>query len=317
MAPVAVTGATGFVGGALVRALRTAGYPVAVLVRDTRRATHLQDLGCRLVHGDLSNPAALNELLDGAHTLIHCAAAVRGASASAFDRPNVEGTAALLDAVTRCETPRLLHLSSLAAREPDLSWYTASKRRAETMLAERAPDRLAWCALRPPAIYGPGDREMLPVWRMASRGWLPIPGNPNSRLSFLHVDDLVEALMALLDPACPLRGECFDISDGHENGYGWRELAALCSEVWSIPVRLLPLPKVLVHGAAWGNLALGRLSGAPPMLSPGKARELMHDDWVCDHRALSEHCGWQPRRQLRESLAALDLHPRPATVAVR
>lgn len=317
MAPVAVTGATGFVGGALVRRLREAGYPVRVLVRDRRRGAQLAALGCHLVPGDLADADALRQLVDGTDGVLHCAAAVRGRSAADFESPNVDGTAALLRAIADCGTPRLLHLSSLAAREPSLSWYSASKRRAERLLVEGAPPTLAWCLLRPPAIYGPGDRELLGLWRLARRGWLLVPGNRRSRLSFLHVDDLVAALLRLLDPALPLAGEHFDIADGRSGGYGWDELAALTGRVWQRRVRPLPLPAPALRGLATGNLALARLTRGRPMLTPGKARELMHRDWTCGHAALSHHCGWQPRTALAAGLAALDLDSggRPAATA--
>ena len=94
------------------------------------------------------------------------------------------------------QPPRLLLLSSLAAREPELSWYAASKRGGEELL--KTHTGLDWIVLRPPAVYGPGDKEMLPVFRAMSRGIAPVPGETTSRISLVHVNDLVMAVIALV-----------------------------------------------------------------------------------------------------------------------
>jgi nucleoside-diphosphate-sugar epimerase len=307
MAVVAVTGATGFVGGALLAALQAVGHDVRALVRGASRATALREIGSTPIVGDLTDRHALRRLVDGSDCVVHCAAAVRGRRREDFEIPNVVGTSILLDAVRDCGVPRLLHLSSLAAREPQLSWYSASKRRAERLLADRAPSGLQWCCLRPPAVYGPGDRELLGLWRLARRGYLLVTGNRASRLSFLHVDDLTAALLALINPTVRLDGAIFPLADGQPGGYAWEDLAAVTARIWSRPVRLLTLPPAILRLLARGNLGLAMLRGSQPMLTPGKARELMHDDWVCDGDALSAHCGWRPRLSLEAGLRELDL----------
>ena len=304
---VAVTGATGFVGGALCRQLRKSGYGVVALARNGQRAAPLAALGCRVVPGDLADRQALDRLVDAVDCVVHCAAAVRGRSLRDFRLPNVEGTATLLDALQAAGTPRLLHLSSLAAREPSLSWYSASKREAEALLQERAPASLAWCALRPPAVYGPGDRELLGLWRLTRRGFLPTVAGADARLSLIHIDDLVAALERLCSTEVTLAGDCFDIADSCEEAYSWRDLARITGDHWQRPVQLLPLPGPALAALAWANLGLAHLTRSQPMLSPGKLRELRHRDWSCGHGALSERSGWQPRRSLAEGLATLNL----------
>ena len=147
------------------------------MARTPGRAQHLASQGVSLVEGDLDDNAALQQLVSGAAAVIHAAGAVRGSSQQDFDHINVTGTAHLLAAITaQAEPPRLLLLSSLAAREPGLSWYAASKRAGEALLGSH-PD-LDWLVLRPPAVYGPGDREMLPVFEAMARGIAPVPGDP-------------------------------------------------------------------------------------------------------------------------------------------
>ena len=129
--------------------------------------------------------------------VIHGAGAVRGNSQADFDRVNVAGTAALLGAISaQTRPPLLLLLSSIVAREPQLSWYAHSKWEGEQMLLQlRDLDRVI---LRPPAVYGPGDKEMLPIFQWMHRGIALVPGSPEARTSLIHVSDLVDAIIACL-----------------------------------------------------------------------------------------------------------------------
>ncbi len=235
--------------------------------------------------------------------VIHVAGAVRGASPREFDHINVTGTANVLAAVAaQANPPRLLLLSSLAAREPGLSWYAASKRAAEGLLLQR-PD-LDWVILRPPAVYGPGDREMLSVFRAMARGIAPVPGDAGARISLLHVADLVAACLACLETAA-VRGQTLTPCDGRAGGYDWREMADLAAAVWGRRVRLWQVPRWLLDGAAWINVKSARLTGRAPMLTPPKLRELRHRDWVADNSAITRVTGWRPEIDLRRGLEQL------------
>jgi len=272
-------------------------------VRSAAAATELASRGIETVRGDLEDATALETLVRGCAAVVHAAGAVRGACQADFDRVNVRGTANLL-AATRAAAPaaRFLLLSSLAAREPALSWYAASKRSAEALLA--GDDRLDWVVLRPPAVYGPGDREMLPVFRMMARGIAPVPGSPRSRLSLVHVADLSEAIITCLESPA-VRHRTFYPDDGKPGGYDWTELAAAAGAVWGRRVRLLPLPRRLLDLVARANLALAGLTGRAPMLTPAKLRELRHEDWVVDSAPLTGATGWRPGIPLAEGLARL------------
>ena len=148
-APVAVTGASGFVGRAVVRRLLETGWPVRVLVR--RRPADLE--GAVPVHGSLEDEAALQHLVEGASAVVHCAGLVAAPSAAAFAQVNVLGSARLFAAAAGTATrPRILLVSSLAAREPRLSAYAHSKRAAELLLWPVAEQGIEACAVWPPAV---------------------------------------------------------------------------------------------------------------------------------------------------------------------
>jgi nucleoside-diphosphate-sugar epimerase len=235
--------------------------------------------------------------------VVHAAGAVRGACQADFDRVNVDGTAAVIAAIKRQDKPsRLLLVSSLAAREPRLSWYAASKRGGEDRL--RAETNLDWVILRPPAVYGPGDREMLPVFKLMARGIAPVAGSADARIALIHVADLVGAIIACLQSETT-RHRTLSPSDGCPEGYDWHQMAAIAGEVWSRKVRIWRIPGWLLDALAALNLARSRLLGGAPMLTPAKLRELRHPDWQVDVHELTEATGWAPQIDLRRGLEAL------------
>lgn len=298
---VAVTGATGFIGTSLCTRLRVAGHRVRALVRSEARAGGLVQAGVEILPGSLEDGASLAALAAGADAVVHCAGSVRGATQADFDRVNVAGVQRLVAALEALDAPpRLLALSSLAAREPQLSFYARSKRRGEEVL-ERSQG-VAWTALRPPAVYGPGDRELLPLFRAMARGIAPVPGSTEARFSMLFVADLADAALAWLECESHPQG-IYTLDDGHSGGYDWHEVAAIVSRLCGRRVRLLRIPVGLLSLPAWLNRGAARLLGYAPMLTPEKLNELRHPDWVCDSDALSRAIGWQPRVQLREGLA--------------
>jgi len=233
--------------------------------------------------------------------VVHCAGAVRGVTAGDFDAVNVDGVKQLVQAaLSQAPRPRFLSLSSLAARAPQLSYYASSKRQGEHVLASMAED-MEWVALRPPAVYGPGDRELLPLFQWMGRGIAPVLGEPHARLSLLYVEDLCGAVLRWLDCG-HCRSGVYEINDTQGGGYSWDEIIAKISALRSGRIIRLPLPAPLLRSLAAINVSTARLMGYAPMLTPGKVRELRHPDWVGDNTALTAAIGWQPRFSLEEGL---------------
>jgi nucleoside-diphosphate-sugar epimerase len=264
----------------------------------------LEVAGIELISGDLHNHQALHELLQDCEAVIHLAGAVRGNSYRGFEQPNVEGTENLCQAVrAQNKPPRLLLFSSIVAREPQLSWYSRSKRAAEDQLREAYAD-LDWTILRPPAVYGPGDKEMLPIFRLMAKGIAPVPGAVKARTSLIHVDDLVAASLSCLVSEAT-SGELFYLDDGHTDGYDWTDMAAIAAQVYRRPVRTWSVPRLLLDAIAVTNLGLARLSGRAAMLTPAKLRELRHPDWVANNATITAASGWQPQIGLMQGLQSL------------
>ena len=274
------------------------------LVREPSRATALAAQGVELVAGDLANRGSLRTLVSGAEAVVHCAGTVRGRCLSDFTRTNVDGLDCLLSAILdAAPNTKLLALSSIVAREPELSWYAKSKQAGERLLRERG-ESLYWTIMRPPAVYGPGDREMLPIFQWMARGIATVPGSKEVRVSLIHVRDLVTAIEACL--ATPVsRGQCYTPADPHTGGYNWTDMASIATAVWGRPVRLWQVPAWLLDGFARLNLSLAGVFGYAPMLTPAKLRELRHPNWVADSSDLQRDTGWYPEIDLERGLREL------------
>ncbi len=286
MPVAAVTGATGFVGPHLIAALARHGWTLRLLMRRWTPLPSLAGVDAEIAWGDLSDEASLRRLVEGADAVVHAAGAIKARRPEDFQAINRDGTARLS---ALAPTLPFLLLSSLAAREPQLSPYAASKRAAEEVVARR---RGPWLAVRAPAVYGPGDRETLAYFRMAARGFALQPDRADARLSLIHVEDLAEALAGALGTLLPSR--VCEIDDGRLAGYSHADMAAAAAAALGRRVRPLRIPQGLIGAVA----ALNGLRSSAQILTPAKVRELFHPDWVAHDRSLAASAGFVPRYDL-------------------
>lgn len=299
---IALTGATGFIGSRIARHLASQGVRIRALVRPGSQYRLPKDIPVEVCLGSISEPSALARLLEGVDAVVHCAGLVRGVTQAEFDAVNVAGTERLVSLARQlAKPPRLVLISSLAARQPQLSPYAMSKYRAEQVVAEFGSG-LPWLILRPPAVYGPGDRELLPLLKAMAHGFLPILGPQDGRFSLLFVDDLARAVeKALVHPE--VAGQIFELHDGKPNGYGWDEIHAIAEAFRGGAVVRLALPELGLRALAWVVAIASKLVGRAPMLTPAKLNELRYPDWVCDNDAICQVLGWQPEVQFAQGLS--------------
>lgn len=297
---IILTGATGFIGTHLQHELLGRGHDVAALVRPgSTRAENILD-GVRRFELALDNSADLTSLFTGADVVIHCAGCVRGRHYDDFVPANVTAVQTLAAAAVAMAKPRVLLVSSLAASRPHLSDYARSKHAGEEIL--RQTDGVEWVVLRPPAVYGPGDREMRPLLQSIRRGLAPQTGPGEQRLSLLYAGDLARAVAAVVDQFDACAGGTFELDDGLPGGYDWPLIIAAARG--RVPVLRLPVPRALLTALAHINAAGAAVLGYAPMLTPGKVRELSESSWLCDNQALVAASGWQPQVRLREGVEA-------------
>lgn len=291
---VAVTGGTGFVGSHLIDTLHAAGIKPRILVRNPARARWISGETERVVPGSMEDTASLEHLVDGVGLVFHLAGALRAPSEAEFIKGNAGGTGRLIEAIQRKNpNARLVYCSSQAALGPSedpeglgteaephpISSYGRSKAAAETLV--RRSD-LSWSIVRPPAIFGPRDRDVFEFFKMAERGFVLWPAGERL-LSVACVDDVLRSLLAIacqwtpgrihhVVPYAPIRME---------------DLLRLIGQGSGRPCRYLGIPPGLLQVAGWGGSALRLLGLRNIPLSRDKVREILAKHWVLKSEAIS------------------------------
>ncbi len=312
---VLVTGASGFVGGHVVERLLAAGHVVRGLVRATSNVQSLKALGVELVDGAIDRPDSLPAALRGCDAVVHLAGLVAARDPADFVRINGSGTGDLVRAAVRV-TPdlrRFVYVSSIAAlgpalpgharcdhREPrPVSAYGRSKRRGEVE-ALATGRGLPLTIVRPPAVYGPRDYNLVALFRALRFGVAPALGGADSRFSMIFVTDLAEALRLAIETPHPAPA-CYTVDDG--GAYAWRDVAAAAARVVGRPAPyVIPLPRALASGAAMLLESVARLRGRSELLSRDKVNEIYQRSWVCGHDDIRRELGYEPQVPLEAGL---------------
>ncbi|MGH7462605.1 MAG: NAD-dependent epimerase/dehydratase family protein, partial [Longimicrobiales bacterium] len=299
-----ITGVTGFVGSHVAEAVAGRVQTVRALVRPTSRREFVQQHGLEPVAGSLEDGESVRRAVEGADVVVHMAAATRAGSEAEFERVNAQGTRVIVEAVRQSRNPprRLVYLSSLAAAGParsgqpvtpddtphPLTAYGRTKLAGERICSELS-GQCEVVILRPPAVYGPRDRDMFEFFRMAGWGALPVPAGPARRLQLVHAADLARAVvMAATVPGA--RG-VYHIAD--PRAYEWREVCAMVAQAVGRRARLIRVPAFLISLAGAVSEGAGRLLGRPAIFSRDKARELLAPGWLCETEGARRELGFE------------------------
>lgn len=281
---LAITGGTGFVGGALIERALAAGHLVRALTRRPQPAR----AGVEWVAGDLTDPG---DLCAGADAVVHVAGVVNARDRAGFTAGNIAGTEAMVVAARSAGVSRLVHVSSLAAREPALSNYGWSKAEAERVVTESG---LAFEIVRPPAVYGPGDLDQRDLFRAAQLGLAIMP--PPGRLSAVHVDDLAHLLLALA--ASPARQATYE-PDGPDGPMSHNAYFTAIGAAVERRVLPLPLPAALLR---LGARIDGLIRGDEARLTMDRVAYMTHPDWTADPAKAPPATLWCPAIPLAQGL---------------
>jgi uncharacterized protein YbjT (DUF2867 family) len=278
---LAVTGGTGFVGQHLLKMALAQGYDVRALTRGWKPPED----EIAWIDGALDRPEALEKLCTGADAVIHIAGLISG-SKTEFEAVNVGGTAALIDAARKAGVRRFIHISSLAAREPELSNYGWSKARSERLVAASG---LEWTIIRPPAVYGPGDRETLELFKMAKRGFVALP--PKGHFSLVHVEDLCRLILAVVDETETV-SETYEPDDGRAKGWEHRHFARTLSRIYGKRATTVSMPKIVMRGASTLDRLFRRKKAK---LTADRVSYFCHPDWVVAAEHRPPPALWSPK----------------------
>jgi len=307
---VFVTGGTGFVGSHVIEELVERGHEPLCLVRDSSDTDHLEEVGVATHLGSLTEIDAMREALAVCDAVVHIAGIIKAGEPRWFYRINGEATCQLAEAAAE-ENPdleRFVYVSSIAAQGPcfapdgeriecePVSHYGKSKLLGEKGVRGLA-DQVPVSVFRPPPVYGPRDRGMLPVFQGAAWGVAPTPGWGEQRTSAVHAFDLAEALVDSLEVDHD-SGAIFPIDDGEV--HTWGDLARTFGEaLGTTPIEISVPSFVFDIAARFNEWRADVLGGDQGMLSRDKVREMGHD-WVCGNDPLCSQLGWKPSWPLQK-----------------
>ncbi len=307
-----LTGGTGFVGGHVASALLAEGWAVRALVRGERsRKALLHDLPLEVVGGDLSASTDLSRAAAGCAAIVHVAGLVKARSLEEYREVNVRGTERLVRAA-RVASPDALFLlvSSQAAagpardgrplREEDparpVSWYGVSKKEGEDVVRQwKGP----WIILRPGFLYGPYDRGLLQAFRLAARGYLPVPGG-RFRVQIGYIAEVAVAI-ATAAARPDLSGRAGFLCNPEAV-----TLAAVAEAIVRLApraARRIPVPDAVVRVAGLLETVREAVTGRSRPFNADKAREILAGDWLCDPRPMGRDLQMPRPTPLEEGLS--------------
>tara|TARA_B100000683_G_scaffold75048_1_gene73933 strand:- start:1305 stop:2279 length:975 start_codon:yes stop_codon:yes gene_type:complete len=310
---VLVTGANGFLGRHICEALRSQGHVPLAFVRRAASAQQLQKAGIDCRVGAFDDALSLQTSLKDISAIVHSAGGGKASRPASFFENNVTPTEQLLQAASQSDVKRFILISSLAAAGPSpdgtpklntspltpISPYGESKVQAEE-LVQQAKTRFHMGIVRPPAIYGPEDTRLLPLFRAAYKRWAPIPGGLRKTLSLIHVKDCAAAIVRTLEADYP-NGTAFFVDDGAPHPV--TELIELMGLAYQHRVITLGIPGWLFKPLALAGYGLSKTLGRESIITPSKIKELLCPHWVCESTQTQAILNWQPQIPLDRGIA--------------
>jgi dihydroflavonol-4-reductase len=314
--PVLITGASGFIGSHLAESLSRSNVEVKLLLRQTSRLLFSPTPKMEIQYGDVTDFESLRKAVKGVRCVYHLAGALRGSDFEAYRRVNAEGTRNVCRAAEgQRSVRRLVYVSSLSAAGPSpgdseiietmepqpVSYYGQSKLMGETIVMSYK-SRFPVTILRPGAVYGPRDRDVFEYFKMVKRGLVLITGEDSQKISFVHVLDLVDAILRAAHSPKAI-GRVYFVSDGHS--YHWRQFAENIGKTMGKTYLTLKVPSGFVKMLMQLDNLWAKVSGKsilPPVASRDKMKEAQAPGWVCSNRRICREVGFKPKFDLEKGI---------------
>jgi nucleoside-diphosphate-sugar epimerase len=309
---VLITGGNGFLGSHVAERISVHdGVELRLMLRQTSDTAFLEGINYERVEGDVRDEASLKAAVAGVDTVIHLAGLVSALTEARYHEVNARGTEAIVRAAKDAGAKRFVYVSSLAALGPSLdgvtiptnpapvSGYGRSKLAGEqATLSEK--DAMSVAVIRPPAVYGERDRALLPFYRIAKFGFVPVYGDGKRRVSFIHAHDVADAIIASAMADGP-SGGVYTVYDGQI--HTWRSLVEAYGKAAGRKLRVLGVPpKLFALGGYAGGLAQS-LIRKPLPLSPEEILHMRVPAWLVDNDAITRDLGWTPHIDIEQGFA--------------
>lgn len=279
-----VTGATGFVGGHVVRRLRREGLQVRAVVRDLDRARAFKDLGVDVVPGDISDRASLERATAGAERVIHLVGIIQESPGATFKAVHVEGTRNLIDASKKSGVRHFFYQSALGARPGARSEYHKTKWEAEELVRASG---ISHTILRSSLTYGPGDKFTTRLSNIIKLSpVLPVIGSGKSKVQPIHIDDAVSCIVKIVT-SDTFRNEIYEI--GGPDQLTYEEVTTAIADAMGIKRPSVHVPLLFLKPMA---RALETILAKPPVTSDQLI--LLQEDNVCSMQDIREIFGIEP-----------------------
>jgi nucleoside-diphosphate-sugar epimerase len=308
LSPALVTGASGFVGGHLVETLVRQNVKVKLLVRASSKLAFKPTANMELCYGDVTDLESLRKAMKGVQVVYHLAGVLRGSDFSSYRNVNAEGTRKVCRAAAESKVKRLVYVSSLSAAGPStekgpiaetdfpkpVSFYGQTKLMGED-IALSYQTHFPVTVLRPGAVYGPRETDIFEYFKMVASGIVVIGGADTQKISFVYVNDLVDAIL-LAAYSKKAEGKTYFVSDGQS--YHWSDITVYIGKALNKSYVTIKLPLGLAKVVASIGDFITSLTGKsvlPPIVSSDKMKEAQVPGWACKNDKLRQELGFKPK----------------------
>jgi len=307
-----VTGANGFVGSHLVESLLSKGYQVICLVRKTSNLRWLSGLEVKYVYADIKEKDSLRDVVKDVDLVFHVAGLTKAKSREEYFKANYQGTKNLIEVCVE-HNPRIKRfvcISSQAAVGPGkdekpldetapcnpITDYGKSKLEGERIVLEFS-SKLPVTVIRPPAVYGPRDPDILSFFKVANKGFKTLFGKEESYLSLCYIEDLIDGIILAAESPKGI-GQIYFVAD--DRIYSWREAFGIIAKVLNKKTITLRIPNIFLFTMAFIAENIFGLLGKPTVINIQKVREITQKYWVCDVSKAKKELGFSPKYKLEE-----------------